>query len=334
MMKKKEKKIDESSSLTDDQIINEFRQYLQKGHDLFKKDYLSFQTQKEKLQYIIREEYLKNVSNGSNISSDSSGIQNEQNPEKTILLLMLLALLKERNELKSDFDQIKTSYDEVHSLITHEFKNILTSVHGYNMMLEKQLEKEKNDQLHNNLMASDRLTQQLFNMTDLLLKMSLGEKGLLKPEYKLIDFSENILKLVEADLKKQMVKKKMTIEKINHDNNYIIEGDECLLDIVVRNLLLNAIKYGKANTTIFIEMASEKNYFTVSVKNKCEKIPERFCDGLFQKFQSRKIGSVKGGTGLGLFNVKNIIDLHNGNIECFTLPGEWIVFKFVIPQNN
>ena len=79
MMKKKEKKIDESSSLTDDQIINEFRQYLQKGHDLFKKDYLSFQTQKEKLQYIIREEYLKNVSNGSNISSDSSGIQNEQN---------------------------------------------------------------------------------------------------------------------------------------------------------------------------------------------------------------------------------------------------------------
>lgn len=333
-MKKKEKKIDESPPLTDDPINNEFRQYLQKGLDLFKNDYLSFQTQKEKIQHIIREESLNNIRNGSNISGDSSGIQNEQTPEKDILLLMFLVLLKDKNELKSAFDQVKTSYDEVHSLITHEFKNILTSVHGYNMMLEKQLNKEKYDQLYNNLMASDRLTQQLFNMTDLLLKMSLGEKGLLKPEYKLIDFSENILKLVEADLKKQMVKKKMTIEKIKHAKNYIIEGDECLLDIVIRNLLLNAIKYGKANTAIFIEMTSEKNSFAVSVKNKCEKIPEHFCDGLFQKFQSKKIGSVKGGTGLGLYNVKNIIDLHNGNIECFTLPDEWIVFKFVIPQNN
>jgi len=291
------------------------------------------------IKYIIEEKkyFEKYITNKRGISGkfgDDMGMGNGQIRIESMPALMFLILLREKDQLKKELIQVQTAYDEVLSLITHEFKNILTSVHGYNMMLERRLKKDKKDQSYQNLMASDRLTQQLFNMADSLLKMSLGEKGLLKPEYKLIDFVEDILKPVKADLAKRLKKKKMVVEKIKKTKNCIIQGDEWLLDIVIRNLLINAIKYGKEDTAIRIEMLSEDNNFVVSVRNKCEKLPNNLCDGLFQKFHSRKIGSVKGGTGLGLYNVKNIIELHNGKINCYILPDEWIEFKFVLPQIN
>ena len=331
-MTKRTKKPEKSSLASSDLIESEIRNYFKKARGLTGESQNAFKHEEQIFYQIVSEKYFKNKRPGSQKYNDNADLENALTDSKSIPVLMFLTLLKEKNQLKLELDQAKTAYDEVLSLITHEFKNILTSIHGYNMMIEKQLTNDKNEKIYHNLMASDRLTQQLFNMADSLLKMSLGEKGLLKPEYKLIDFVVDILKPVKADLAKRLKKKKMAIEKIKNTKNYMIHGDEWLLDIVIRNLLLNAIKYGKEDTTIFIEMRSEANNFVFSVKNKCEKLPKNLCDGLFQKFHSRKIGSVKGGTGLGLFNVKNIIELHSGKINCYILPDEWIEFKFVLPQ--
>ena len=333
-MTKKAKKEENSSIIGDNLIEVEIQNYFKKALGLTGEKRSSFKTDEKKFHQIVNEKYITNKRGISGKFGDDMGMGNGQIRIESMPALMFLILLREKDQLKKELIQVQTAYDEVLSLITHEFKNILTSVHGYNMMLERRLKKDKKDQSYQNLMASDRLTQQLFNMADSLLKMSLGEKGLLKPEYKLIDFVEDILKPVKADLAKRLKKKKMVVEKIKKTKNCIIQGDEWLLDIVIRNLLINAIKYGKEDTAIRIEMLSEDNNFVVSVRNKCEKLPNNLCDGLFQKFHSRKIGSVKGGTGLGLYNVKNIIELHNGKINCYILPDEWIEFKFVLPQIN
>ena len=70
----------------------------------------------------------------------------------------------------------------------------------------------------------------------------------------------------------------------------------------------------------------------MSVKNICDEIPANLSDGIFEKFKSRKIGAEKGGTGIGLYNVKNIINLHQGNIICNCSAGKRIEFMFNIPQ--
>ena len=105
-------------------------------------------------------------------------------PEISIPSPLLFAIFKDKIQFEKKLQEVTTSYDEVLGLITHEFKNILTSIHGYNMLLEKHLAREKDKEPFNYLMDSDRLTRQLFDMTNSLLKMSLGEKGLLKPELK------------------------------------------------------------------------------------------------------------------------------------------------------
>lgn len=295
---------------------------------------------------------IKNIEKFNEYFAKGFDILDKEDPKKKVLLdsikvqldkididygvsplpAVILAMFEDKEQSEEELKDVTTSYDEVLGLITHEFKNILTSIHGYNMLLEKHLSNDKNEESLNHLLDSDRLTRQLFDMTDSLLKMSLGEKGLLKPELKLIDFVDDLLNPLLRDLENQLRQKKIQIVIKQKTKNQIVECDDGLLDIVIRNLLINAIKYGIKNSEITIGINRVKNHFSVSVRNKSDEIPGDLCDGIFEKFKSKKIGTEKGGTGIGLYNVKNIINLHQGNISCNCLAGNWVEFKFSIPQ--
>jgi signal transduction histidine kinase len=310
----------------------EIQTYFRSGLDLAQKNQISYKSWSKDLDKFINELEEEDRINKLLKSYGVTKIDKRFESKTIVLLTMFLAALNEKEQLEDQLNQVTDSYDEVLALITHEFKNILTSIHGYNMMLEKHLSKEKDKAEYNKLMSSDRLTRQLFDMVDSLLKMSLGEKGLLEPEYKLIDFVQNILHPVIADIDDQLKKKKMTISTNMITDNSILECDENLIDIVMRNLLINAVKYGEPGTEIAVKISYNEGKFFVAVKNKCKHIPKDFCNEIFQKFKSKKIGSVKGGTGIGLYNVKNILRLHQGDISCKISSNREIEFSFDLPR--
>ena len=295
-------------------VNNTFRDYLNKALEVVEQgdsdytDYLTF------------------------VKNQLENLKNNQS-ESDVLALAFLVMLVDKEECTKKLKEVTNSYDEVLGLITHEFKNILTSVHGYNMLLENRLDREKDIESVNHLLDSDRLTRQLFDMTDSLLKMSLGEKGLIKPELKLIDFIKDIFEPIKRDLSTQLNNKQMNIVLKQHTNSKIIECDEGLMDIVLRNLLINAIKYGKQKTEINVTINRNQKEFSVAIRNYSDLIPADLCDGIFEKFFSRKIGKEQAGTGIGLYNVRNIIQLHHGTITCKCSAQKWIEFLFNIPQN-
>ena len=155
--------------MKNDKNIEKFNEYLGKGLE------------------IIENKDPKNKAILKNIKKHMDKVENDKSGV-SISSAVFLALLKEKENSEKKLQDVTSSYDEVLGLITHEFKNILTSIHGYNMLLEKHFAPNKDKESFKYLMDSDRLTRQLFDMTDSLLKMSLGEKGLIKPELKLIDF--------------------------------------------------------------------------------------------------------------------------------------------------
>jgi K+-sensing histidine kinase KdpD len=293
--------------------IKSFQEYLSKGLDIIKNDDPIYVNLRSGIKDLL--EKLDN-----------------KIPETDILVLVFLTLLKDKEACEKKLNEVTNSYDEVLGLITHEFKNILTSIHGYNMLLETQLDHNKDEECFNHLKDSDRLTRQLFDLTDSLLKMSLGEKGLIKPELKLTDFVQDLLTPIQRDLESQLNNKKMQIVVNSLTRNLVVECDEGLLDIVVRNLLINAIKYGKQNSEINVNINRTKTNFIIAIKNFSDVIPADLCTDIFEKFKSKKIGTEKAGTGIGLYNVRNIILLHQGNITCKSSTKKWIEFKFNIPQ--
>jgi signal transduction histidine kinase len=100
-------------------------------------------------------------------------------------------------------------------------------------------------------------------------------------------------------------------EPLKQDNNaFIVEADKQRITQVIENLLSNAIKFTNEGT-ISILLESNNSEAIVSVKDNGEGIDSDILPKLFTKFASK---SEIGGTGLGLFISKSIVEAHGGRI--------------------
>lgn len=134
-------------------------------------------------------------------------------------------------------------------------------------------------------------------------------------------------------------------EMLQHDNNvhlvltahsYKVRGDASQLVQVFCNLLNNAIKYGKADSTIVIDVSSvirEQKLYCIKFIDQGEGIPEEHIHRLVEKFyrveKSRK--RTLGGTGLGLAIVKQILERHGGFLEIHSVLKQGSVFAIYLP---
>ena len=254
-------------------------------------------------------------------------------PELTrkISPVVLLAAQEKLLTENQDLINIKSGYEEILNLLTHEYKNLLTTVHGYNLIMEKRLHEEGADDLLELQNSGDRVIKKMFNLTNTILKMSLGEKGLLTPDYRLLDFCSDILDPLEKELNNEFSLKSMTLNRKIKAKKTMIVADEQLIEIIMRNLLENAAKYGDADSRVDLLIENDNNRLSVSIKNACRYIPDNICDKIFEKFNSIKLSSIKSGTGIGLYIVRMLLRLHDGDIFCSSVPNKWIKFKFNIP---
>lgn len=310
-----------------------YRKLFERGIEMIKNGIIP-----QELLLEILDDYSQKFESLPDLEKHYSDLQKEGvNKKDKIKALILLGaqavLLDEKSRIQKELDQTSQSYEEILGLITHEFKNLLTTAHGYNRLLRKNIDSGSILDIEDTLNANDRIMHKLFNIVDALLKMSLTEKKLLSPSYKLIDFKEDILDTVSKEFKVQLNEKGMKLDVQIKSDKVMLMADQDLLEIVMRNLIDNAIKYGASDTVITISLKCKEEHMHISVKNIGYDIPENIGSLIFKKFQSIPIGNVKGGLGIGLYNVKNIINIHGGTITCTTMQKKWIIFKFYLPCN-
>jgi signal transduction histidine kinase len=107
--------------------------------------------------------------------------------------------------------------------------------------------------------------------------------------------------------------------------------DERLVRVAINNLVQNAIKYGTENTAIRTTLARWKDGFEFSIANEGIGIPEHKLEAVFEeytRFDTRGVG----GTGLGLFLVKRIAEMHGGSIQVdagHIVDGEFVTHRMI-----
>ena len=139
------------------------------------------------------------------------------------------------------------------------------------------------------------------------------------PEYicskRIFDFSDfvNDRLLAYEDL---FVQKDLSIRKWISSEVYIL-GDMRLLKRVLDNLFGNAAAYSEAGNQIIVRLWKENEKARLTIENTGAHIPDEAIPKLFEPFytvdQSRN--GQTGGTGLGLYIVKTILDLHGAKVE-------------------
>ena len=110
-----------------------------------------------------------------------------------------------------------------------------------------------------------------------------------------------------------------------------IRGDAGLLDQVLVNLLSNAVKYSPADGEIEVVACDRVGDLVVSVKVGGVGIPADEIPKLFQKYFRARTSTGIAGTGLGLYLIKQLVEMHGGTIRVESTEGEGSCFTLCLP---
>ncbi|MGE5254881.1 MAG: sensor histidine kinase, partial [Planctomycetaceae bacterium] len=148
-------------------------------------------------------------------------------------------------------------------------------------------------------------------------------------------FEEGLAPVLE-DERQQLEARRMKVVLENEEAFRRVkeEADPVLLRIVFSNLIGNAIKYGREGGTIWAGFREEPTDLLFYIRNEGRGIPADKVNVVFDKF-ARLEGELerrRSGTGLGLFNAKQIIEKHGGRIWAESEEGKWAQFLFTLPK--
>ena len=214
-------------------------------------------------------------------------------------------------KLRQSLKQIKRFSSDV----SHELKTPLTAMKGE---IEVTLKEERSNQeyrhvLHSTLEEVDKLQSIVKN----LLMFTYIEKESLKNKFKLQALDDIFLHSLD-EFMVMASQKKINLMIIQLDIIQL-KCDDILLKTIFNNLIENAIKYSPENTTITLCLEQKNNYICFCIEDEGSGIEEEKIHHIFDRFYRADTSRSKQikGYGLGLSLVKEIVDLHCGEIKAY-----------------
>jgi len=126
----------------------------------------------------------------------------------------------------------------------------------------------------------------------------------------------------------------LKIEKSVPDNLALIDGDKTRLSDMLTNLIDNAIKFTHSGGMIVLKAYEEEEDLHIEVKDTGIGMPKELIPNLFQRFYQID-ASIKrryGGTGVGLYICKNIVEAHKGDIWIESEEGKGTTVHIRLPR--
>jgi len=109
-------------------------------------------------------------------------------------------------------------------------------------------------------------------------------------------------------------------------------GSKSLLKSLILNLIDNSVKYSPEGEKIIVRAyTSEDGYVVLEVENHGENLSEDMKKEIFDKFVTRGKGKEKGGLGLGMMIVKEVVRWHNGSIDILPAQPQGVIFQIKLP---
>ena len=150
-----------------------------------------------------------------------------------------------------------------------------------------------------------------------------------KPVCAPFNIEEEIRKNIEAE-KVEAEKKNIIIGLERPDTiTPVVHADAAMVNRVIRNLLVNAIKYTGPGGAVTVKISDNSNEILVSIKDTGKGIQEDDLPYIFDTFY--RTANSKG-SGLGLSIAKTIIEGHGGRIWAESVPANGSTFSFTLPK--
>lgn len=244
-----------------------------------------------------------------------------------------LADITERKRLEEKQRELEKMRTEFISNVSHELRTPLQSIKGFTkLMLEGKVPDQDTQAEFLEIMYNQSVHIQM--LVESLLNLSRIESGHFSIRKKTVHLG-NIIRAAVKSVSSLTAQKDMTILEEVPSEFEVIEGDEERLIQVMVNLLSNAIKFSPEGSSITVKLEN-KGDFIVHVVDRGVGIPAEELSRLFQRFYQvdRSAARDLGGTGLGLYISKQIVEAHGGRIWVESRVGEGSKFSFSLPAQR
>ena len=124
--------------------------------------------------------------------------------------------------------------------------------------------------------------------------------------------------------------RRATLSVLAVENDVMIEADRQILAAVVTNLLQNAFKFTRPQTTVTLRVGASAERVLIEVEDECGGLPGANADALFRPFEQR--GADRSGLGLGLAFSRWGVEANNGRIYARNVPGKGCIFTVDLPR--
>jgi len=298
----------------------------------------------------LKDKFSESVGFGTYSNSSATVISYVSIFESLWVQTELYQQLKDANEKLKVQDMMQKDFINI---AVHELRNPIQPIIGLTEFLKNKTTDKKQHEIFDII---DRNAKRLFKLSEDVLDISKIEShslSLNKENFNLNEMIQNIIlvytqkqinknKLQQQQQQQQQQLHKVTlkIESLLKDD-IIIYADKSRLNQVISNLLDNAIKFTKEKEkeetdgniiTIIVEKNCSSNDVIVSIRDTGKGIDSEILPRLFTKFVTK---SGSGGTGLGLYISKSIIEAHGGIIWAKNNEeGKGATFGFSLPDIN
>ncbi|MFL0352193.1 ATP-binding protein [Xanthomarina sp. GH4-25] len=236
------------------------------------------------------------------------------------------AILEQTKHLE-DINKVK---DRLFSIVSHDLKDSLTSIKGFiDLLKDGSLTQEEFKTLIPELSENaNNASLLLFN----LLNWSKSQMQSLEPSPSLFDLQEvfeDKMNLLEQKLEKKGI---ILRDKTLRDFVY---ADKSMVEIIIQNLLTNAIKFSKEGDTITIANHISNGKSIISISDTGVGISKENQEKLFKNTSFTTIGTKnEKGTGLGLTICKELVELNLGKIWVESDLNVGTTFYVELPKSN
>jgi NtrC-family two-component system sensor histidine kinase KinB len=235
------------------------------------------------------------------------------------------------------FDELKNN---LVATVAHEFRTPLTSLRMALQLCLEDVVGPLTGKQRDLLSAAREDCQRLQGIVEDLLNLSRLESGRIELHRRRVDPRALVAQAIDVHrVAAEQARVTLRAEVLPGLGPVFVDPDR--LQIVLRNLLSNAIRYAPAGSEVLVRAlgsssdqgdneASPASEVRWEVVDQGPGIPAEHQGALFEKFY-RVPGTAQSGSGLGLFIAKGLVEAHGGRISLHSEPGQGTTFWFTVP---
>tara|TARA_B100001540_G_scaffold3347_1_gene3134 strand:- start:764 stop:2299 length:1536 start_codon:yes stop_codon:yes gene_type:complete len=268
-------------------------------------------------------DYTKIVKSKSKKETKIEFIKN-RNDELGVLSKSLDEMTKELNNRIKATENFSTD-------LVHEIRNPLASLKSASEIISDTTDKDKQEKLLKIMTHDVSRIDRLITDYSQMLK---DESAISSEQMEDLDLKP-IIESVVDDFNNIYIEKKNVNIKLNTSGlkKYFIKGISNRVEQIIANLLDNAVSFSKNGKIVSVDLNENENFIILQVSDEGDGFKETDIKKVFDRFYSNRPDNFGEHSGLGLNIVKNLVQIHKGEIDASNSPKGGAVIQIKFPKN-